>query len=201
MNSKDTALTFGTGFDDPVLDSQKTFRVLLDAMARPGVIHRFPSLPQAPAPLTPASAAVCLTLLDMDTPLWLDDPANVPPVVDFLRFGTGCSLARDPGMAAFGLISDPDSMPPLSSFPQGTAEYPDRSASLIIQVQGLSKQKGKTLRGPGIKERTQLKAEGLPERVWEQMKDFKNLFPLGVDIVLVTPDSLACLPRTVLVED
>jgi alpha-D-ribose 1-methylphosphonate 5-triphosphate synthase subunit PhnH len=150
----------GTGFRDPVLDSQDTFRHLLDAMARPGKIHQLTNLPQTPAPLYPAAAAACLTLLDLDTPLWVDEAAGAPQVVEFLRFEIGCHLANEPGRAAFALIAEPEKMPRLARFAQGTAEYPDRSVTLIIQVDELGGQAGKTLKGPGIKETARLHASG-----------------------------------------
>ena len=189
------------GFSNPVMDSQSCFRILLDAMARPGAIHKLDCLPDAPKPLTAAAAAVCLTLLDLDTVLWLDAAADLPQVKDYLRFSTGCGLTDDPGQAGFGLITDLEAMPELSRFTQGTLEYPDRSASLIIQVKGLANQDGPTLRGPGINGSIRLQVDGLPDEVWRRLKENRFYFPLGVDIILATENSVACLPRTVMVED
>jgi alpha-D-ribose 1-methylphosphonate 5-triphosphate synthase subunit PhnH len=200
MTPNDPLLNTPPGFVDPVLDSQRTFRFILDAMARPGKVNQLGSLPSPPAPLLPAAAAVCLTLLDLDTPLWLDAKAAAPQVTDYLRFETGCPLAGEPGKAAFALVADPAQMPPLSSFAQGSAEYPDRSATLIIQVASLGNQAGRTLRGPGIKDSVQLEAGGLPDSVWEQLRDNHEIFPLGVDLILTTQNEVACLPRTVQVE-
>ena len=190
----------GPGFDDPVLQSQRTFRHLLDAMARPGKVHRLGGLPQPPQPLNPAAAAVCLTLLDLETPLWLDAAASSPPVVDFLRFATGCPLASEPAQAAFALIADPQAMPPLNRFALGSAEYPDRSATLIIQVDELHSQGGVTLSGPGIKDRARLNALGAPDFLWPQLQENHEQFPLGVDLILTAADRVACLPRTAKVE-
>ena len=200
MSRFQPASALGPGFDDPVLDSQNTFRLLLDAMARPGKVQTLGRLPKAPAPLYAAAAAVCLTLLDLDTPLWLDPSASAPEVADYLRFATGCPLSPEPDQAAFGLIADASAMPPLSRFAQGSAEYPDRSATLIIQVDGLSNQGGVVLSGPGIKDRCNLNPEGLPSSLWPQLFENHELFPLGVDLVLAAPSQVACLPRTVKLE-
>ena len=58
------------GFEDPVRDAQVTFRAVLDAMARPGRLHHAGQNLTAPAPLDRATAAVLLTLIDNETPLW-----------------------------------------------------------------------------------------------------------------------------------
>ena len=52
-----------------------------------------------PSPLHPVTAAVCLTLLDFDTPLWLDDAAARPEAVDWLKFHCGMPLAAEPARA------------------------------------------------------------------------------------------------------
>ena len=71
------------GFTDPVTDAQATFRAVLDAMARPGTIHSAGECLAAPAPLDRATAAVLLTLVDHETPLWLD--ANAAPALSLIH--------------------------------------------------------------------------------------------------------------------
>ena len=63
------------GFANPVGEAQMTFRAVLDAMARPGTMHRAGPDLTAPAPLDPATAAVLLTLVDNEAPLWIDHEA------------------------------------------------------------------------------------------------------------------------------
>src|SRR5262249_59609606 len=117
-----------SGVADPTLESQRIFRSLLEAMPRPGRIVDVAVTVHPPAPLHPATAAVCLTLLDFDTPLWLDDAAARPEVIEWLKFHCSMPLVTEPAAAQFALVSDVERMPALGAFNAGTAEHPERSA-------------------------------------------------------------------------
>jgi alpha-D-ribose 1-methylphosphonate 5-triphosphate synthase subunit PhnH len=41
---------------------------------------------------------------------------------------------------------------------------------------------------------------GLPPEFWKQLRDNRELFPLGVDLILASRHEVACLPRTIRVE-
>ena len=123
------------GFADPVLDAQRVFRGVMEALARPGSLKPHADLPEVPAPLTPELAAIALALADADAPLWLDAPlAGAPAVAEFLRFHTGAPIVKDPAEAAFALVADPARCPPHESFAQGTPDYPDASTTLVLAL-------------------------------------------------------------------
>jgi alpha-D-ribose 1-methylphosphonate 5-triphosphate synthase subunit PhnH len=189
------------GFADPTLDSQRVFRGILQAMSRPGRIVDVADGIQAPAPLHPAAAAVCLALLDFETPIWLDAAAARPEVVGWLRFHCGAPVVERPEAARFALVADPLAMPPLHAFDAGTPEYPDRSATLILQVQALLGGTGRRLAGPGIEGTPRLEVAGVPAHFWTCVRDNHAQFPRGVDTVLSAGRMLAALPRTTRVED
>ena len=193
--------TTAAGFDHPVLESQAMYRKLLSAMAQPGRILAC-ELPLAvPAPLWPTTVAAALTLLDFDTPLWLDPAAAAQPALaDYLRFHCGCPLVEASGSAAFAIVSDPAELPPLDVFRAGTDEYPDRSATLLIQVERLDDSRGVILRGPGIESRQKFQAKGLPGGFWHQVQENHAGFPKGVDMIFCARDRIAALPRSTQVE-
>lgn len=188
------------GFADPVAEAQKTFRAVLEATSRPGTIVTAPALPAAPAPLNPVAAALLLALVDYETPLWLDAAARQPMVLDYLRFHCGCPLVADPAQAAFALVADPQSMPPLSAFHLGSDEYPDRSTTLIIQVPNLDGGDNWRLKGPGIRDQAILSASHLPPAFKSWVRDNHALFPRGVDLLFAAPTQLAGLPRSTQLE-
>jgi alpha-D-ribose 1-methylphosphonate 5-triphosphate synthase subunit PhnH len=188
------------GLADPTLDSQRIFRSVLEALSRPGRIVDVPAAIQAPVPLHPATAAVCLTLLDFDTPLWLDETAARPQVIEWLKFHCSMPLVPEPGAAQFALVADSDRMPELSAFDAGTAEHPERSATLIVQVQALIGGTGRRLTGPGIAGAVHLDVAGVPAPFWTWASDNHALFPRGVDVFLSAGQVIAALPRSTRVE-
>lgn len=185
------------GFADPVFEAQRAFRAVMDALARPGTVQDFPVELGPPAPLTPELAAIALALADHEAPLWLDAPlAAAAGVAAFLRFHTGAAIVAQPGEAAFALVCDPLQSPPLETFAQGTQEYPDRSATLVLAVSRLSNQPGLRLAGPGILDQAVLDTGPLPPGFAAQWARNRRLFPRGVDLILAGRGCIAALPRT-----
>ncbi len=181
-------------FDHPVFDSQRNFRELLQAMARPAMPRTLPVLPPAPAPATPAAMAVLLTLCDTSTTVWLQQPHDA--LAQHLRFHTGARLVQEPAEADFALISDPQTMPPLTAFALGDSRYPDRSASLVLQVEGFHPGTGYRFAGPGIRDTERVRIDGLPERFWTERAALAPRFPLGIDLYFVAAQNVLALPRT-----
>jgi alpha-D-ribose 1-methylphosphonate 5-triphosphate synthase subunit PhnH len=185
-------------FADPVRGSQTVFRSVMDAMARPGTIVATGGLAQAPQPLGLAAAAVALTLIDYETPVWLDPAlAQSTEVAAWLRFHTGAPLADDPRQAAFCFIADPPRTPPFQAFSQGSMEYPDRATTLVLQVERLSDNGSLWLSGPGIRGSRALSASPLPADFAARMRANRALFPRGLDIILASATMVAALPRSV----
>jgi alpha-D-ribose 1-methylphosphonate 5-triphosphate synthase subunit PhnH len=190
------------GFSDPVFASQSVFRATMDAMARPGVPLQVQPAIHAPAPLCPAAVAVALALLDYETPVWLDARlASAAPLVEWLKFHTGAPVTADPALAAFAFIADPAAAPSLERFAQGTLEYPDRSATVVFQIESFSGPDAFMLSGPGIQQTREFAASPLPMDFRAQLIANRAQFPRGVDLLFAAGDMLAALPRSVRVSE
>lgn len=200
-----TADTLLPGLPDPVLDSQRVFRAVLDAIAHPGTLVDLPfSLGRAlhvPAPLDPATAAVALALADVDTRLWLDGAAGAAAVRAYLRFHCGCPLTEEPAAADFAVVADPQAMPPLAAFNAGSDEFPDRSTTVIVQVPALEGGEPWTFTGPGIRDRVRLAVAGLPPAFRGWVAENHAGFPRGVDLIFTSGTRLVALPRSARLED
>jgi len=200
MNDAFHLSNLSAGFPDPVLDSQRTFRQVLDAMAHPGRVISVDANLLAPRPLQVATAAVCLTLLDFETSLWMDLDEK-SDVAGWLRFHCGCPLVHSPSAARFGLISREYRSPALDQFNSGQDEFPEESATLIIQVSGFTSGSGRSLRGPGIERVEHLEVQGLPDDFWTAWQLNQRLYPLGVDVLFTAGSTLVALPRTTEVKE
>lgn len=183
------------GFKNPVHDAQTTFRNLLEALANPGSQHQITALVEAPAGLNSACAAACLTLLDLETQVWLQ-PTIEEEVKNWLLFHSGCEFTTKPNTANFAIINHCQSMPTLSVFNQGTDEEPEASTTLLIQVENFESGKPVNLSGPGIEKTRSLTVNGLNSAFWEGLTSNIHNYPLGVDIFLFTTDTVVGLPRT-----
>lgn len=188
------------GFANPVLDSQSVFRAVLNAMSFPGRPQTVAVAAPAPPPLDPATIATCLTLLDVDTSVWLDDAGAGQGVQDHLKFHCGCPIVARPETARFAVIAAPEAMPRLAAFDAGDDQYPDRSATLLLQIPSL--QGGATVRlsGPGIENGMTLSPAGLPDWFWADWAENGLLFPTGVDIIFTCRTSVVGLPRSIKAE-
>ncbi len=191
------------GFADPQLDAQRVFRQVLQAMARPGQMAPLDRLPEAPPPLGRAAAALALTLFDLDTPVWLSEDLRAA-AGDYLAFHTGAPLTRDLGAASFVLVADGNALPALDQIALGDPQYPERAATLIVQVARIKiappDNMGYRLRGPGILGQVVIQVDGLADEFWAALRANRKRFPLGFDAVLVAGDAVLGLPRTVLIE-
>lgn len=188
------------GFDNPVDDAQAVFRATLEAFAHPGRLETLPATSGLPDGLSPALAALLLTLADPDTPVWL--PADTPATARaFLRFHCGCPLVDAVADATFVCVPAGHTMPALIDCAQGLPDYPDRSATLIVEVASLHDGDALTLSGPGIETTQLLRVRGLPADFRPAWRANNARFPLGVDLLLASGDQFCAMTRTTHIED
>lgn len=185
--------SLGAGFADPVAAAQSTFRAVLEAMAQPGAVREIAINVKAPTGVEPATAALFLTLLDHETPLWLGIGEQADGAARYFSFHCGCPIAERPGLARFALCQPTQD---LTEFSVGTAEYPESSATILVQVPALEGGPAIGLRGPGIKDRAHIAPQGLSPPFWHVVERNAALFPRGADFVLVSGRQICALPRT-----
>lgn len=192
------------GLADPVQDAQAIFRTILAALSEPGrVFDVTATVPTSGLGIGPAALAVVLSLTDGDTPLWIGDSDvgdrgvgdRCEALAAHLRFHTGAPIVADRGAAQFALLKGGDWR--LDQFNPGTEDFPDHSATLIIEVDALAEGGPLTLSGPGIPDHRHVTVAGLPADFSAQWHANHAQFPCGVDVILACGARLMGLPRTV----
>ena len=190
----------GAGFADPVFGAQAAFRGALDSMAAPGSIVDLGAIPETPSPLDPATVALCLALVDQDTPIWLGEGAARQAVYDYLRFHCGCPVVKSTRAARFAIALANEVVPSLDTMNLGTDQQPDLSTTMILQVPTLDDGNGVRLTGPGIENEARFSIGGVPPHFWRERKMQESLFPRGVDVFFTCGRRLAALPRSTVIE-
>lgn len=178
------------GFANPSLESADAFRVLMNALARPGRIYDLNG-PDAPG-IVHSTAATLLTLLDDTTRLYLAPSFDTPELRQWLAFHVRCPVvSSDQADFALGHFDD---LLPLSQYAKGSDTYPDRGCTLLVEVDGLENS-GATLSGPGIAETHQL---NVPYS--DQWHEARGPFPQGLDCYFLADQKIAGLPRSTKLE-
>jgi alpha-D-ribose 1-methylphosphonate 5-triphosphate synthase subunit PhnH len=188
----------GAGFSNESLGSQEVFRSVLHALSHPGVPQTVAHDAQVPATGHGAAAAALLALLDSECTLWLSPRLAASAAGTWLRFHTGCQLVDAPEQARFLWVAAGDALPTLASLPLGSDEYPDQSATCVVDVAlpDTVAENAWRLTGPGIRDVQTLQVAGLPEDFGRQWADNHAAFPRGVDLLLASATQLVGLPRT-----
>jgi alpha-D-ribose 1-methylphosphonate 5-triphosphate synthase subunit PhnH len=207
--------------DAQVLYSAQTFRLLLDALARPGKINQLHSS-QFLATISPYNVPAAsgeqhvnvyalgalLTLLDRETSFIIGANAQWLPqenaIVRWTLLRSSTNYAA-PVEAAFALLCDSASGALIKHLHMGTLLEPELSATVFYCVEQLAvtgeqeQANGITLelRGPGIEERQQIVVSGPQRADWDSILSVRRNYPLGIDIYLIDRAGRCVgLPRT-----
>ncbi|OIQ45853.1 MAG: phosphonate C-P lyase system protein PhnH [Roseobacter sp. MedPE-SW] len=186
--------SYGGGFATPPVDAANAFRAAMNAMARPGTLQNITGA-EPPAGISAAAGCLLLTLCDPETGIYLAPDVDSPGLRSWLAFHTGAPfVAADQADFALGSWQ---ALLPLGQYRIGTSEYPDRSATLIVELTEFAAQNA-SLTGPGIKDSTTF---ALPDL--GACQGNASQFPLGVDFFFTCHSQLAALPRstTILAKD
>ncbi|MGH3945363.1 MAG: phosphonate C-P lyase system protein PhnH [Pseudonocardiaceae bacterium] len=174
-------------------EAQATFRVVLDALARPGAVHQ---LPAAPRRRVPAALLPVLALADLGTPVCLLDHGD-GRWADVLATVTSAPVV---GLTAARLVAAlralrPDEFVALS---RGGAAAPEDGALVTVSVPDVDAGgRPLLLSGPGIDGQVRVAPSGLSPALIAARADAVAGFPAGVDVLLVDRDGrLLGLPRS-----
>ena len=187
-----TPAAFQGGFATAPVQSAHAFRAALDALANPGKICAVAGA-APPAPLSVAAGVLILTLCDGTTPVHLAGAHDCADVRDWITFHTAAPLVAA-AHASFA-VGEWRALQPVARFGTGTPDYPDRAATLIIELPLLTAD-GPVLTGPGIQHSARL---SLPETGAFQAN--RALFPMGFDCFFTAGPNLAALPKSTHVRD
>ena len=178
---------FSGGFVTPAIDAAHAFRAAMNAMARPGQMFDIQGA-TPPADISPAAGTLTLTLCDPETKVFLASDVDTPGLRAWITFHTGAPIVS-PDEADFAL-GGWQALLPLEQYRIGTPEYPDRSATLIVDQPEFDTPNA-SLSGPGIKDHI---AMGLPDVALLQRNTV--LFPLGLDLFFTAGSQIKALPRS-----
>jgi alpha-D-ribose 1-methylphosphonate 5-triphosphate synthase subunit PhnH len=163
----------------------------MNALARPGTIETVAGA-SPPAPLCAAAGIALLALADGTTPVHLAPSHDMPAVRDWLTFHCGVSfVGAEEAAFAVGTWA---ALCPVSRFSVGTPEYPDRAATLIVDVEEFGRPNAR-LRGPGLAGEASAMLPAI-----DLFVENRSLFPMGFDCFFASGHRLVGLPRSTLVE-
>jgi alpha-D-ribose 1-methylphosphonate 5-triphosphate synthase subunit PhnH len=172
-------------------DAHRTFRAVLDALARPGSTTHLPVTTGVPTALGPL-----LALADLDTPVCvLGDRAT--DTEQWLGAVALATSAPTSGLGEARLVAAlrPVAVDELLAVRVGSSADPEEAALVTIAVPALTGGPTVRLTGPGTAAGAVITATGLPAG-WLEARE-AVAFPAGADLLLVDPDG-ACvgLPRS-----
>lgn len=198
---------------DAVRDTQKVFRVLLDALSRPGQLYDLPRVGFVFGSARTRSSmfdqfqplgAILTTLLDHEVTFCLlgQDDAVHDLSVQIADLTSSHSTGREQANYVITLQAPEASL--VSQLNLGNLLYPDTSTTLICLVADLAStapdERNGTLlalEGPGVAERQTIWVADTDATFFNALSAVNARYPLGIDIVWITPSGrVAGLPRS-----
>ena len=214
------AAIYDPGFD-AVRESQRVFRMLLDATAWPGKIVRLPVTRVSPPPPWPAAVAqIAQTLLDVQVTFSVHG-VDGGSLTDYLVVNTGARPAPLE-TAGYVIAGAPLSALDVSALHPGTLLEPDRGATLLLACDYLAVDEYRphptgvpngslhaetaspdhnvvalALSGRGIAGRRALLVDTDAAAAMERLAERGDEYPLGIDLILTdSSGQIVSLPRT-----
>ncbi|MCE4956016.1 phosphonate C-P lyase system protein PhnH [Macrococcoides caseolyticum] len=174
------------------------FRQVMDGMSKPGVINPIEGITHRTS-YSDAMYLLLQTLLDNEVTFHIvnglqSDREEIQLLLN--------SRVVDLQLADYIIMKQQDlsDVHRLLESKRGTYKDPEVSATWLIQLDHFSSGDVYTLTGPGIKTQVQVNLPGMSELI-AQRNQLCQSFPLGVDMIFVTDDSVLCIPRTTVIKE
>ena len=200
------------------LITQQTFRVLLQAMSRPGRVYQLEQKTEArslppnasigghitdkynPSSVFCSLFSVLQTLLDHEVAFSVVGYAQDSLEAEIIRLTGSYSAAIEDADFVIVLPSG-DSGAALLRAKRGNLEYPDGGATVIYLVHSLANGNNRkspaVLKGPGIDGEISPFIGGLGRNEFSYLKEINSEYPIGVDCIFVdSTGQVMCIPRS-----
>jgi alpha-D-ribose 1-methylphosphonate 5-triphosphate synthase subunit PhnH len=180
---------------NPVHDGRTAFLACMRAMCAPGTPIELPPVPQVcEYPELDGAAAILLALLDRGLSLGVSGGGTAQRVAGMVAEQTGATQGEF-AVADWTLVHGP-AADAISRAPRGTRLTPECGATLVIAAAGQAL--AMSIAGPGILGRTTayVALDAVSLRAFTAANSAP---PCGVDLLVVTPECLIGLPRSVTV--
>ena len=185
---------------DHLFESQKQYRLLLDCMAKPGVIANLDADINVPDGLNKTSALVGFALLNSDVSFC--NTINQEVLDTYFIINTSATPAESDVADFIFVNGEKPDVKKVSMAKIGLPAYPELGAFVIIDVKQISAsplQGGVKLmlEGPGVKDTKDIYVGGISIELLEVILERNIEYPLGVDTIITDKSgAVFCIPRS-----
>ena len=186
---------------DEVFDAQKHFRVLLDAMSRPGKIGRLEGPEMDPPPgIHRASILSAFALLNADVSFFsFGDPEG--EIAQYIQENTGAQCS-DMETADYVFLRGVYPAESLFKVKKGSLQEPEESATVLVDLERISVSGDDAdirlvLQGPGVETEKIIFLKGVHAGLFGAIAEINDEFPMGIDLFVADADQQVMgIPRS-----
>ena len=193
-----------TSFDE-VLHSQQNFKIIMDALSRPGEILKLQenNFTLFPLEFNPNLLTILKTLGDNNVSFHLS-VEDKKDWENYIKTNTGMEISSVEA-ADFVVFCGKKYCEGFNNLKTGEVEFPENSCTAIIIVDkirsNILEYKFIQMTGPGIKDLNRVCITGFDYKYIEEIREINANFPLGIDVILVDlKGNITCISRTTKLE-
>jgi len=188
--------------DNSILGSQKTFRLLLQAMSHPGTVYHSVNRQDRKGNDMTGLMDICETLLDREVGFAvINDDGSLTKEISRRTRSRTVSIPD----ADFIIVVGGTSNRKILEGKRGSLEYPDNSATAIYVIPSCREgNSGNSilLKGPGIETETFLELQGFQRDELKAIQHANSEYPLGLDVIFVDRNGhISCIPRSITIAE